>query len=256
MPKLGRARSEKKSATCLTAETFQIGRTHILRRSSGRMDWLHHHSSEVGGTCKDFPARRDELPATAYRELAATAVERRGNLGSVSSRRVRDIGEIPCIFPVDQGYGLRDGFATDWFHRHLVCGCRDFAPATRDHPRNSRVFAGSWQRGVSESEPETASSAPIAGSWSRLSLLPSWAVRLRSSFAYECCEFESCLGGRAVSDRGSGADAPRSERRFRTASETSRSIKYFPTLPAPAITIFTSLLRHTRRSPKYPSNHL
>jgi hypothetical protein len=55
----------------------------------GRMDWLHRRSSEVGGACKDFPARRDELPAPAHRELAATAVERRGNFGPVSSRRVR-----------------------------------------------------------------------------------------------------------------------------------------------------------------------
>jgi hypothetical protein len=53
------------------------------------MDWLHRRSSEVGGACKDFPARRDELPAPAHRELSATAVERRGNFSSVSSRRVR-----------------------------------------------------------------------------------------------------------------------------------------------------------------------
>ncbi len=32
-----------------------------------------------------------------------------------------DIGEIPCIFPVDQGYGLRDEFAPDCIHRHSVC---------------------------------------------------------------------------------------------------------------------------------------
>ena len=67
--------------------------------------------------------------------------------------------------------------------RHPVCRCRDFAPATRDHPRNSRAFAGSWERGTAESEPETASSGPIAGSWSRLSLLPSLAVRIRFRFA-------------------------------------------------------------------------
>ncbi len=55
----------------------------------GRMDWLRRRSSEVGGTCKNFPARRDELPDPAHRELAATDVERRGNFGSVSSRRAR-----------------------------------------------------------------------------------------------------------------------------------------------------------------------
>ena len=31
-----------------------------------------------------------------------------------------DIGEIPCTFPVDQGFRPRDEFATDWFHRHFV----------------------------------------------------------------------------------------------------------------------------------------
>ncbi len=67
--------------------------------------------------------------------------------------------------------------------RQPVCGCRDFAPASRDHPRNSRAFAGSWERGTAESEPETASSGPIAGSRSRLSLLPSLAVRIRFRFA-------------------------------------------------------------------------
>ena len=67
--------------------------------------------------------------------------------------------------------------------RQVVCGCRDFAPASRDPPRNSRAFAGSWERGTSESEPETASSGPMAGSWPRSSLLPSLAVPIRFRFA-------------------------------------------------------------------------
>ena len=62
-------------------------------------------------------------------------------------RRRPKIVRIPCIFPADQGVGPGDGFARDWLHRQPVCGCRDFAPATRDHPRNSRAFAGSWERG-------------------------------------------------------------------------------------------------------------
>ncbi len=82
----------------------------------GRMDWLHRRSSEVGGACKDFPARRDELPAPAHRELAATAV----GISALFPAGESDIGEIPCIFPVDQGYGLRDEFATDCFLRQLV----------------------------------------------------------------------------------------------------------------------------------------
>jgi len=57
-------------------------------------------------------------------------------------------GLFPCIFPADLGFAPRDEFAIDWFLRHPVCGCRDFAPPTRDHPRNSRAFAGSWERGT------------------------------------------------------------------------------------------------------------
>jgi hypothetical protein len=45
-----------------------------------------------------------------------------------------DSGEMPCIFPVDQGYGLRDEFATDWILRHLVCGRGDFRRAARYGP--------------------------------------------------------------------------------------------------------------------------
>jgi len=51
-------------------------------------------------------------------------------------------GEFPCSFPIDQGTDYRDEFATDWFHRQLVCGCRDFAAGTRVEPRNPGVSAG------------------------------------------------------------------------------------------------------------------
>jgi len=101
-------------------------------------------------------------------------------LGPAERRR---FARFPCIFPTERDFARRDGFAPDCPHRQLVRGCRDFAPATRDHPRNSRAFAGSWKRGTAESEPETASSGPIAGSWSRLSLLPILAVRIRFRFA-------------------------------------------------------------------------
>jgi hypothetical protein len=107
----------------------------------------------------------------------------RGRIGRMAFAERPGSKRLPCIFPVDQGFGPRDEFAMDCQHRHPVCGCRDFAPATRDHPRNSRAFAGSWERGTAESEPETASSGPIAGSGSRLSLLPSLAVRIRFRFA-------------------------------------------------------------------------
>ena len=94
-----------------------------------------------------------------------------------------DIGEIPCIFPVDQGYGLRDEFATDWFHRHVVRPRRDSAPESRNSPGNSRDSAGFWQGLVSASEPETAGSGPRRCRRPCFSLLPSRAVRFRCRFA-------------------------------------------------------------------------
>jgi hypothetical protein len=90
---------------------------------------------------------------------------------------------FPCIFPGDQGIGARDGFALACPHRQLVWGCRDPAPAPRDPPRKRRAFAGSWERGRAEAGPETASSGPMAGNWSRLSLLRSLAVPFRWRFA-------------------------------------------------------------------------
>ncbi len=104
-------------------------------------------------------------------------IPRSGSVPPRLPRRRPEIARIPCIFPADQGVGPRDGFARDWLHRQPVCGCRDFAPAPRDHLGNSRAFAGSWERGTAESEPETASSGSIAASWSRLFLCHVWRLR-------------------------------------------------------------------------------
>ena len=73
----------------------------------------------------------------------------------------------------------RDGFALDFSHRQQVCDCRDVAPASRDHPRNSRAFAGSWETGTAESEPETAGSGRRSCCGPRCSLLRSSAVQFR-----------------------------------------------------------------------------
>jgi len=67
--------------------------------------------------------------------------------------------------------------------RHPVCCCRDFAPASRNSPRNSRDSAGFWPSSPGVSEPETAGSGPRSGRSPCFSLLPSWAVRFRSRFA-------------------------------------------------------------------------
>lgn len=53
-----------------------------------------------------------------------------------------DIGENPCIFPVYQGYGLRDEFAPDCFHRHSVCHSGDLRGRCAIHPLTPRGFAG------------------------------------------------------------------------------------------------------------------
>ncbi len=57
--------------------------------------------------------------------------------------------------------------------------CTRYPRPTQKLPRFRGVLGG----GTAESEPETASSGPTAGSWSRLSLLPSLAVRIRFRFA-------------------------------------------------------------------------
>ncbi len=96
-----------------------------------------------------------------------------------------NFGVFPCIFPANQGFAPRDEFATDCTLRHLVCCRGDFPHASRYSPRNSRDSAGFWRSGSRASEPETAGSGSRMRSSPRFSLLPSWAVRIRSRFASE-----------------------------------------------------------------------
>lgn len=79
--------------------------------------------------------------------LALWRRERSEILDQIAPRE-SDIGEIPCIFPVDQGYGLRDEFATDWFLRHSVCGVGDSATKALGGSGSSREFAGFWARAL------------------------------------------------------------------------------------------------------------
>jgi hypothetical protein len=88
-------------------------------------------------------------------------------------------GRFPCIFPMDQGFGRRDGFAPDSPHRQLVCGCRDFPPVLANSPRNPRDSARSWGSSPRVSEPETADSGPGRRRVPCSSLLPGLAVRFR-----------------------------------------------------------------------------
>ena len=91
-----------------------------LALDRGRMDWLHRRSSEVGGACKDFPVRRSELPAPAHRELADTAVERHGNFGSVSSRRVRYRRNSRTGASADRKFKLRFPWGHPNYNRLII----------------------------------------------------------------------------------------------------------------------------------------
>jgi hypothetical protein len=88
-------------------------------------------------------------------------------------------GEFPVFSLWIRKFGKRDGFAIDCTHRHSVCCCRDFPRALGHSLRNLRDSAGSWPLSFGVSEPETAGSAPKKRRHPRLSLLPSWAVRIR-----------------------------------------------------------------------------
>jgi hypothetical protein len=71
---------------------------------------------------------------------------RRGRIGDTGLAGKPGFGQVPCTLPVDQGFRSRDEFEIDCAHRHLVCGCRDFAAAFRQGQKNLRDSAGSWRR--------------------------------------------------------------------------------------------------------------
>jgi hypothetical protein len=91
----------------------------------------------------------------------------------------------------------RDGFAADCTHRQPVYGGRDFAAVARDPPRNSRAFAGSWEMGTVESEPETRGRPVVSVLGARSSLRPIPAVRFRRIIA--------CSSGLGIGRQHTGA---------------------------------------------------
>jgi hypothetical protein len=92
-------------------------------------------------------------------------------------------GRFPCIFPGHQGFIWRDEFATDCVHRHFVSGMQRLPACIEDWPEKIPRFRGPWPFRPGASEPETAGSGAKVSCSSRLSLLPSWAVRFRSRIA-------------------------------------------------------------------------
>ncbi len=55
-----------------------------------------------------------------------------------------DCGGFPCIFPADQGFRQRDGFAIDCPHRQLVRNFGEFWAAARAGAEITRHSAGFW----------------------------------------------------------------------------------------------------------------
>ena len=86
------------------------------------MDWLHRRSSEVGGACKYFPARRFSNSLLLLTGNWPLQPWKGAGIWALFPAGESDSGEIPCIFPVDQGYCLRDEFAADWFLRQIRGG--------------------------------------------------------------------------------------------------------------------------------------
>ena len=122
-----------------------------------------------------------KFPVPEIREHAGRVPGKRPNHG----RSLAGGSRFRCVslyLPSKSGICARDEFATDCTLRHSVCGCRDFLAALGHSPRNPRDSAASWLLGFGASEPETAGSARKKRRHSRLSLLVSWAVRIRSRF--------------------------------------------------------------------------
>ena len=86
---------------------------------------------------------------------------------------------VVCAYPCSERYR---GFESHSLRRSVCCS-RDFPIVLRHRPKNSAIPRGLSRSSPRASGPETAGSGPIASSWSRLSLLPSLAVRFRFRFA-------------------------------------------------------------------------
>jgi hypothetical protein len=104
---------------------------------------------------------------------------RSGRIGTSDPVEKSGSRRIPCIFPVDQRIGSRDEFAPDCLHRHSVCGSRRLPVCIEGSAENFPRFRGPWPFRSGGSEPETAGSDRGRRRLRRLSLLASWAVRIR-----------------------------------------------------------------------------
>jgi len=182
VPKLGRARSEKKSATCPAAGTSQIGRTLTLRPRSGT-DGLA-PSPQLGGRWRlqGFPCSSRRTPCSCSQGIG------RYSRGKAREFRLcfQQESQISEKFPVFSLL-IRD-MASET--SSLQTGSSAIQSASPGFGRPGRVLAPKnpvvsrvLGEGPGEAEPETAGSGPGRRRSRCLSLLPSSAVRIRSRFA-------------------------------------------------------------------------
>jgi hypothetical protein len=137
-----------------------------------------------------FPRPRNSLlaersfPVPARREIPPKMAGNGPFSGPRRAAMARNPSEFPAFSLLNRDSAPRDGFALDSPLRHVVCGCRDFAPAPRDPPRNSRAFAGSWERGTAKSGPETASSGRWRAAGRACLCCQVWRSRFASDSPY------------------------------------------------------------------------
>jgi hypothetical protein len=90
-------------------------------------------------------AHRKDFPVLRLREHARQDREN-GQIGDPGLAGTRASERFPCIFPVDQGFRPRDGFAPDCTHRHPdpdSTGLCEGLGAGRENRRRFRRFAAS-----------------------------------------------------------------------------------------------------------------
>ena len=117
-----------------------------------------------------------------------------------------EVGEFPCIFPGHQGSSWRDEFATDCFHRQLVCRCGDSAAETRVEPRNPGVSAGFRAAGLTNPNrrprvpgfEEAAVGARLRCQVGRFGFALDSPQRRVGGSADRYCKFQYCLANPGV----------------------------------------------------------
>ncbi len=126
-----------------------------------------------------FPCSRRSIPCFLFAANSRPSPRSWSRIRAPVRSAGRDPRGFPCIFPANQGIAARDEFAPDSPHRHWAHRHTDFPIGRSKTSGKFRDSAGFWRLGSFEFEPETASFGVNQHGCSRLSLLPSRAVRFR-----------------------------------------------------------------------------